>query len=630
LSKLSEVIIWDTSGEPNLSETAGKLVVLWQSYETFHFKRAVSIPQLVEKNADLLRSRYLSWVFELGQTQVDGKSLIDCLEIRSGLSYWWMTLLNEKCNWAKSPNIEDAIRIFAFDRWVGSRHVNRIKLVSAKPELAQSLNLWCKMKNIVFEYKHKSKNSNKDSRKKKLYAALPQPIQATGWLFRYVIQRFALRDTGLRQWQNSRGDILFVSYLFNLLPKEIQKGKYNCSFWGNLPKSLSKQKYYTRWLHHYIPNTLLPNARKAKISLKKFNCAAKGKQSHASLDSFLNHKAIFQTFRDWVKIVFYGWRFEKTLIRAFGYLGPLFIDEWRKSLFGISATSNLLYLNLLEEAMRTLPKQRLGFYLQENQPWDVALIYAWRKAGHGTLVGVPHSAVRFWDLRYFSDPRNFGNTPKNTIPKPDLVAVNGPLMTNEFLKGRYPKTQIFQVEALRYLHLEKDRKCLQNNRKKTSLLRLLVLGEYLDVDNQKILSVLSNAFLLMNKNISITFKSHPACRINLNRYPELKVKQTSKPVSEILGQHDVVLSGPVTAAAVEAYSFGLPVVTILNSSSLNLSPLKQVKGVHFVNDGEELSTILNSITPETKRRSNKKMFFNLNKTLKFWKKIIKSKNFKKN
>jgi len=603
-------------------------VVFWQSYETFHFKRAVSILQLVEKNADLLRSRYLAWIFKLGQTQVDGKSMVDCLKIRPGLSYWWMTLLAEKCNWAKSPNIEDAIRIFAFDRWVGSRHVNRIKLVSAKPELAQSLNLWCKIKNIVFEWKYKSQNFKGDSQKKKLYAALPQPIQAMGWLLRYLIQRLPLKGTGLKQWQKGRGDTLFVSYLLNLLPKEIQKGKYNCSFWGNLPKSLSKQKYYTRWLHHYIPDTLLPNAQKAKISLKKFNCAAKEKQSHASLDSFLNHKAIFQTFRDWVKIVFYGWRFEKTLIRAFGYLGPLFINEWRKSFFGISATSNLLYLNLLEEAMRTLPKQRLGFYLQENQPWEVALIYAWRKAGHGTLVGVPHSAVRFWDLRYFSDPRNFGNTPKNTIPKPDLVAVNGPLMKNEFLKGRYPKTQISQVEALRYLHLEKHKKRIKKQRENKSVLRLLVFGEYLDVDNQRILSVLSAAFSLMNKNISITLKPHPACTINLNNYPELKVKRTSKPVSEILGQHDVVLSGPVTAAAVEAYSLGLPVVTILNSSSLNLSPLKQVKGVHFVNDGEELSTVLNSITPETKRRSNKKMFFNLNKTLKSWKKIIKSKNFK--
>jgi len=554
--------------------------------------------------------------------------MVDCLKIRPGLSYWWMTLLAEKCNWAKSPNIEDAIRIFAFDRWVGSRHVHRIKLVSTKPELARSLDLWCKIKNIVFEWKHESQNSKRASQKKKMYAALPQSIQATGWLLRYVVQRLPLKGTGLRQWKNGYGDILFVSYLLNLLPKDIQKGKYNCSYWGNLPKSLSKQKYYTRWLHHYIPNTLLPNAKKAEISLKKFNCAAKETQSHASLESFLNFKVIFRTFRDWVKIVFYGWRFEKTLIRAFGYLGPLFINDWRKSFFGISATSNLLYLNLLEEAMRTLPKQRLGFYLQENQPWEVALIYAWRKAGHGTLVGVPHSAVRFWDLRYFSDPRNFGNTPKHTIPKPDLVAVNGPLMKNEFLKARYPKTQIVQVEALRYLHLEKHRKCIQNNCQKKSILRLLVFGEYLDVDNQRILSVLATALPFINKNILITFKPHPASPINLTNYSGLKVTQTSKPVSEILDQHDVALSGPVTTAAVEAYSFGLPVVTICNSSALNLSPLKQVKGVHFVNDSEELSTFLNSITPVSKRRSNKKMFFNLNKTLKSWGKIIKLNDFK--
>lgn len=629
MSQFSEIVIWDQPGDPKLSEIAGKLVVFWQGYETSHFKWAVSIPQLVETNADLLRSRYLSWIFKLGQTQVDGKTLLDCLEIRSGLSYWWMTLLTEKCNWAKSPYINDVIRLFAFTRWVGSRQINRIKLVSGKPELAQALKLWCKMKNVAFKWRLESKNSNKPSHESKLHDALPQLFQATVWLLRYVIQRLPLKGTGLRQWQKGRGEILFVSYLFNLLPKNIEKGKYACNFWGNLPNRLSKKKYKTRWLHHYIPNKLLPNAKKAALSLKNFNYEARAKQSHACLDSFINLKAIFRILRDWINLVFYGWRFKKKLIRSFGYLAPLFIKDWHKSFFGITAISNLLHLNLCEEAMKNLPKQKIGFYLQENQPWEIAFIHAWKKAGHGKLVGVPHSTVRFWDLRYFSDKRIYCEVDRLKMPRPDLVAVNGPVMRQAYLKGRYPKKEIIAVEALRFLHLEKNRKCLQNVREKNSILRLLVLGEYLNEGNQLILSVLSAAFPLINKNISITFKSHPACSVNLNNYPKLKIKPTSEPVSQILSQHDVVLSGPVTTAAVEAYFLGLPVVTILNSSSLNLSPLKKTRGVHFVVNGEELSTFLNFIARAPKRKSNKINFFYLNGNLSSWENIIKSKNFKK-
>jgi hypothetical protein len=35
---------------------------------------------LVEDNADVLKARYLAWIYDLGEKRVDGKRLVDRLE----------------------------------------------------------------------------------------------------------------------------------------------------------------------------------------------------------------------------------------------------------------------------------------------------------------------------------------------------------------------------------------------------------------------------------------------------------------------------------------------------------------------------------------------------------------------
>ena len=57
----------------------------------------------------------------------------------------------------------------------------------------------------------------------------------------------------------------------------------------------------------------------------------------------------------------------------------------------------------------------------ENQNWERIFLFFWRKNGHGKNIGVKHTTIRYWDLRYFDISKNkFFN-----LPQPDLVAVNG-------------------------------------------------------------------------------------------------------------------------------------------------------------------------------------------------------------
>lgn len=534
-----------------------------------------------------------------------------------------MTLLAEKCNFEKSPAIEDVIRLLAFTTWAQRSNPRCIQLVSDKGTLAQALGLWCKKNKILFEWKKCPKTPKKISLMRAAYFSLPRFAQALGWLFLYLIKRLPFKGTGLKRWREPPGNILFVSYLLNLLPRKFLQGKFSSYYWGSLPEFLQKNNHRTKWLHHYVSGDLLPNPRKATECIQIFNRTAKGTQDHAIVDTFLSLKVISLTFQDWVKIGIYGLRYRKSLKKSLGYLYPALIEDWKESFFGITAIGNALILNLMEAAMELLPKSKLGFYLQENQPWEAALIHSWKMAGHGSLVGVPHTAVRFWDLRYFSDPRTYQEKNKNNIPRPDFVAVNGLGMKKEILKGNYPKNQIIEAEALRYLNLKSPKYQSAKKTKKNKKLRLLILGDYLQDNNLKMLKLLATAISSRNKNVSITLKPHPACLFSLKSFPDLKIKLKSQPVPSLLKQHDIVYTSPVTAASLEAYSYGLPVISLLDPTSLQLSPLRNLKNVYFVKNSQELARVIEMIQNKTKRKQLKKPYFFINKNLIKWVKILK-------
>ena len=121
----SSVVIWDLEYPPSKKKILPKQkLILWRNYKLTNFPNALSIPTFVEKNSKFLRSMYLSWIYELGQIKISKKKLINHLEIRQDLSYWWMSLLSEG-NYAKSPNITTIIKIFALDEWSNRNRVKK-------------------------------------------------------------------------------------------------------------------------------------------------------------------------------------------------------------------------------------------------------------------------------------------------------------------------------------------------------------------------------------------------------------------------------------------------------------------------------------------------------------------------
>jgi surface carbohydrate biosynthesis protein (TIGR04326 family) len=292
-------------------------------------------------------------------------------------------------------------------------------------------------------------------------------------------------------------------------------------------------------------------------------------------------------------------------------------------LSGEEALSNLLHYNLFELSLRVLPKQQAGVYLQENQGWEFALVHAWKAAGHGRLTGTPHSTVRYWDLRYFFDPRSYRQIGVSAPPMPDHVALNGAAARDAYLKGNYPQDDLIDVEALRYLHLISARPEMGSV---SSLyggpLRVLVLGDYLAGNTQKQMRLLEKSAQFLPPDTMITVKPHPACPVQPADYPGLRMEVTMDSVSTLLANCDVAYASSATAAAVDAYCAGVPVVSVLDPLTLNLSPLRGRAGVLFASTPEELASKIASAAATPRSERAHQDFFTLDPELPRWRKLL--------
>jgi surface carbohydrate biosynthesis protein (TIGR04326 family) len=199
-------------------------------------------------------------------------------------------------------------------------------------------------------------------------------------------------------------------------------------------------------------------------------------------------------------------------------------------------------------------------------------------------------------------------------------------MFDAFMEVGYSSDDLIDVEALRYLHLCKSEDaligkgtCVSDN----DALHLLVLTDYLPSQTLRQLQLLSEAVKQFPK-IRITVKPHPGCPVRCEDYPLVNFTLTNDPIEKLLTSTDIAYTSAVTTAAVDAYCAGIPVISMLDPSMLNLSPLLGCDDVAFIASAQNLSNTLAKITTvtKTKPQSTRENFFTLDKSLPRWRSLL--------
>lgn len=619
----STFLVWDGEGQPPEGDW---IPVLWRRFSEADGASAHSIPTRLEDQADALRARFLGWLYDLGEAHIDGRRLVDCLAMRPGFSYWWTTLLVEK-SYAKSSRLLDAIKLLALEDLVGANAGRTIILASGDKTLTRAFRQWCGNAGLAFQLQRLKPKAAPVSLVRKLYSHLPHPVQALLTLLRHLRQRWPLRQSGAPSGSMSGKGLTIVDYLFHLSPKALLTGQFASNYWTDLIGVLSEETVRVNWLHHFVGHQEVPTARHARNLIARFNQNSAKSQSHMTLDGALSWSVIISAARDYCRLVLAGMHL-RSVRKHFRpanskvYLWPLFEQDWRRSLFGTAAISNTLFLNLLEHTLKTLPHQAVGVYLQENQGWEMAFVHAWKAAGHGRLIAVPHSVVRYWDLRYFFDPRSYQRGRPNDLPLPDIVAANGAATVSTLRNAGYPEGRMEEVEALRYLYLaDLPPRPVLAEKGSPSPLRVLILTDYVPSVTDRQMQWLAQAARLLPMDTRYIVKTHPACPVEPSDYPSLQLKITRSPLAELFSSCDVAFASNITASAVDAYSARIPVVSVLDGEAFNMSPLRGLAGVAFVTGPIELAHALGHLS-ERKGACTTGAYFCLDKRLPRWRRLL--------
>lgn len=595
------VIVWDRKIEPP-NETHD--VLHWQSYD--QGLTGISVPRYLENHAERLRAKYLAFVHDLGDSRVAGRRVVEHLDAGDGFSYWWMTHLSEKSPF-KSPRIYDCLRLMALEEILLARRPDAVTLESHDRVLAEAMRALCQNLNVDFDWRQEKKPSQKYS-VRSFYDALPTPVQGLISLVRHMLLRWPLRKLRKPEWFSGDDAVFVCSYFFNLNNASCEDGCFYSRQWEEFPQLLRKRGKQTNWIHQLVLNAGAPDRRKGLDWMRRFN-QDKGQQGcHVFLDTFLSSGVALRAFKNWLWLNIVRWRLRE-IKGAFrpkdsaAWLWPLLRRDWQTSISGSTAINNCLWVELFDEALKNMPHQKVGFYLWENQGWETALLHAWHRHGHGQIIGVPHATVAFWHLNNFDDPRNLNSHQDLPKPMPNRLAINGPMARRAFIEAGFPADRLVDVEALRFQYLlnldvakaRQDSASAKADNVAGCGTRILILGDFTFRQTIKMLRCIEAASLLLDNEVILTLKPHPACEIERQDYPTLRFDLTDRPLAEIMPSFDMAFSSNISSAGLDALLCGLPVVIFLDDENLNHSPLRGLEGVPFVSTGQELATALRSI-----------------------------------
>ena len=549
--------------------------ILWDDYSSQ--ENVVSLPEYVELHADRLRLHFAEFVDQVSQTPLNGGTVSELLLIRKDFSYWWMTLF-ASTRWDPTSNINHAVKLIAFAEICEKISARQVSVHLPNARIASAIQTFCVTKGIAI--------AEPLVLQRQLKRRLPRfrAIAAVG-KFALTHRRVNVLDS------KSQSSTLIVDHFVRFNESSIAEGRYDSQYWNALGSDLSVDKHGVRWAHHFVPGFRSINATEQLLA--KLN--VKSSDRHAQFEARLSASCLFPLLRE-LRQLHQIARFSRDNSSLFvdkrtGIdFTSLFAEQWYESLCGSTAARHLIILRQQETLLKSLPKQRNGLFLCENQPWEAAFTYAWHKHKHGKLTAVVHAPIRFWDLRYFTLARALRDNKHNATnkPTPSVVAVNSPISRLFMEEAQAPGHRIVDVESLMFNYLAST--SASHSLKRDAL---LIVGDFFPHLNDRLISLIRNAQRVQQTSLEIIFKPHPMNTElpDLSGLQHVHVSTTN--LGELLPRTSTAICCNSSTAALECYLSGVKTISYVDPEALNSSPLRGVSGAVFVTSSEQLDEALN-------------------------------------
>ncbi len=614
-NQLSAVLM-DTPLQP-ASENY-KTTIYWNDFGTNQTNDLISLPTYIEQNEEALRRRFLEFVYEVGQCQIAGKTVIERLQIDEDFSYWWLTLFALRRTHPDS-GIPETIKLLALEEIVKKMNISEITIN------IQDLRARRCIKDFCFNLGIPCTDIGPPSQPTKLRFSMrifsPKWLTALATLCR---QTWRSRSISQNQKVESNGrSIALFDYLTGFDAEAAGAGIYRSRFWSNLPELLEEKFDKLSWYHTREIGDSSTSRKNADKLLNKLNTHPVS--SHKLFETKMSLQIFWKVVRDYCQLYKSGISETEAKIMFTPSnsdlpLWPLFRTEWIDSLRGSTAIRHLILLHTIREMVGQMPRQLVGIYLLENQPWELILTNAWKRAGHGTLIGMPQAAPKYWEVRQFVDGRSRTDLGLSKFPQPDLIASTSLRGRQMLLSSGVSQDQVIDVEALSYQYLINLQKSKDSSEKFSTVNpTVTVLGDFSVDETRQLLDICSP--VLAQNGHSAIFKAHPTSPLNKSEIAKFGLTAFVGDLGALLTSSRLVITTSFTSAAVDAYCLGIPLLLFSNGKDLNMSPLRDEPGVQFFHDSISLQALLEQTTGlET---SSGRDFFNLDLNLYRWRQSLR-------
>jgi len=600
--KKNHLILYDRYPNEDLENSDTTIHFVWDEFTTD--EEIVSVAELVETKAEYYRATFLNWVDEFATTNIDNKTVYEYLKLKDGLPFWWTTSLGQRFNIFEESTINDAIKSMAFVDYLNENHIAPItlELNTNNKYLNGFFRQWTTENNIPYKVTCETDNGSKNK----------SPTVYLLFLFRFVLYRLFLPKTN----RVKEVEITF----FDIFTHLKQGPKFESNYWTKLVDLLREKKIKVQWNHLYYRSDKGFSFLRATKRNHEFNKNEISGSQHSIVEQTFGLVSFIKTLQRYNFIKRKGRKLLPKLNNAFLHKGksinlsPFFFDHFKESLCGQEGLKNCFYSVLIENVVNQIPINAKGVYLQEFQPWEIALVHYWKKKKRNTLIGMPHSTHRYWDLRYFFGEKSFHYFTEDIFP--DRIAVNGDYSFNRCIENGYPKSILTKVEALRYLHHPNVPHTKKEKEK--SILNLLICCDYQLQTSKKLFALVNEAIKSIDFNTKIQVRMHPSYPIPkeiLNHY-DYEINRDE--LIPALKKADWVITSNQSAIAVDGFYQGCNIAQLSDGLYFNLSPLRGVINELLFETSEELSRKLTC----SKRVKENISYFNIDLSLGDWRKSL--------
>ena len=547
--------------------------ILWDDYSTR--KDVISLPEYVEAHADRLRLHFAEFIDQVAQTPLSGESVSELLLIREDFSYWWMTLF-ASTRWDPTSNITHAVKLLAFAEICSRISATKVSVRLSNDQVSTAIYTYCKSKNIATTEKPNFRNQSS--------------LQLLQFRATAAIGKFAITHRRIKALESkSQARTLIVDHFVRFNESVIEDGRYDSQYWRALDNVLPTIEHGISWMHHFVPGFRSFQATEQLLTTLN----EKSTNKHAQFESGLPAHEVFPILRELKRLR----RVARVSNRQSSFFvdarsgvdfSALFVEQWNESLCGSTAARHLIILRQQEAVLKSLPSQKNGLFLCENQPWESAFAYAWHKYDHGKLTAVVHAPIRFWDFRYFTLARALRDNQEHATrkPTPSVVAVNSEISRSFMETAQAPADRILEVESLMFNHL------IATTTAGAQKDILLIVGDFFPHLNDRLINLVRNTEHIRTTNLEIVFKPHPMNPKlpDFSGLPSIRISTTD--LGDLLPRTHTAISCNSSTAALECFVFGVKTISYVDPEALHSSPLRGVSGAVFVTSSEQLDVAL--------------------------------------